>query len=85
MNLPPGPWTAEVMHQVVEAKVAEIRQGLKERRRRVNTLKVNDDAVRLIMKDKFYRWDQDRCVENLIIAICGLTVIVTALIIVWLW
>jgi len=29
MNLPPGPWTAEVMQQVVDAKVAEIRQSLK--------------------------------------------------------
>jgi len=36
MILPSGPWTAEVMHQVVDAKVEEIRAGLNERIRRVN-------------------------------------------------
>ena len=40
MTLPPGPWTAEVMQQVVDAKVAEIRRGLKIKQRSVANAQV---------------------------------------------
>lgn len=38
-------------------------------------VKVNDDAVRLIMGGKFYRWDRERCQENMIYGIAGIYVL----------
>lgn len=36
-DLPPGPWTVEVIQMIVKARVAEIRANMKERSERVST------------------------------------------------
>lgn len=46
-------------------------------------MKINDDAVRLIMGGKFYRWDQDKCLENLIYGISGVLVLMLVLFVVF--
>lgn len=46
-------------------------------------MKIDDDAIRLIMGGKFYRWDQGRCLENLIYGISGVFVLMLVLFVVF--